>query len=278
MDDIFNQMLSSYEINTDTDKRNATFEVMQHIILAGLQQGGFFDKAAFYGGTCLRIFHGLQRFSDDMDFSLVRKDDKFNIEDYFESIIKVFESIGRKVVITKKDKRTFGRIESAFLKDNTQLYDVAFQTEKSIKIKIEVDTNPPLMFDTEQKLLMKPYSFMTRCFTLPDLYAGKMHALVFRNWKTRLKGRDWYDFEWYVRNNVPLDFEHLHERILEFSGEEMSREKFIQLLNERLATADMKSVLEDVTRFVRNPNELKIWSNDYFLELAKKIRFKEATI
>lgn len=278
MDDIFNQMLSSYEINTDTDKRNATFEVMQQIILAGLQQGGFFDKAAFYGGTCLRIFHGLQRFSEDMDFSLVRKDEKFNIEDYFEPIINVFESIGRNVVITKKDKRTFGRVESAFLKDNTQLYDVAFQTEKSIKIKIEVDTNPPLMFDTEQKLLMKPYSFMTRCFTLPDLYAGKMHALVFRNWKTRLKGRDWYDFEWYVRNDVPLDFLHLQERIREFSGEEMSREKFMQLLNERLATADMKSVLEDVTRFVRNPRELKIWSNDYFLELAKKIRFKEATV
>lgn len=274
MDDIFNQMLSVYEINTDTDRRNATFEVMQQIILAGLQQGGFFDKAAFYGGTCLRIFHGLQRFSEDMDFSLVRKDEKFNIEDYFDPIVKVFESIGRKVVITKKDKRTFGRFESAFLKDNTQLYDVAFQTEKSIKIKIEVDTNPPLMFDTEQKLLMKPYSFMTRCFTLPDLYAGKMHALVFRNWKTRLKGRDWYDFEWYVRNDVPLDFLHLQERIKEFSGEEMSREKFMQLLNERLATADMKSVLEDVTRFVRNPNELKIWSNDYFLELAKKIRFK----
>ena len=274
MDDIFNQMLSVYEINTDTDRRNATFEVMQQIILAGLQQGGFFDKAAFYGGTCLRIFHGLQRFSEDMDFSLVRKDEKFNIEDYFDPIVKVFESIGRKVVITKKDKRTFGRVESAFLKDNTQLYNVAFQTEKSIKIKIEVDTNPPLMFDTEQKLLMKPYSFMTRCFTLPDLYAGKMHALVFRNWKTRLKGRDWYDFEWYVRNDVPLDFLHLQERIKEFSGEEMSREKFMQLLNERLATADMKSVLEDVTRFVRNPNELKIWSNDYFLELAKKIRFK----
>lgn len=274
MDDIFNQMLSVYEINTDTDRRNATFEVMQQIILAGLQQGGFFDKAAFYGGTCLRIFHGLQRFSEDMDFSLVRKDEKFNIEDYFDPIVKVFESIGRKVVIIKKDKRTFGRVESAFLKDNTQLYDVAFQTEKSIKIKIEVDTNPPLMFDTEQKLLMKPYSFMTRCFTLPDLYAGKMHALVFRNWKTRLKGRDWYDFEWYVRNDVPLDFLYLQERIKEFSGEEMSREKFMQLLNERLATADMKSVLEDVTRFVRNPNELKIWSNDYFLELAKKICFK----
>ncbi|MBR5983042.1 MAG: nucleotidyl transferase AbiEii/AbiGii toxin family protein [Bacteroidales bacterium] len=278
MDDIFNQMLSVYEINTDTDRRNATFEVMQQIILAGLHQGGFFDKAAFYGGTCLRIFYGLQRFSEDMDFSLVKKDEKFKIEDYFDSIIKVFESIGRKVVITKKDKKTFDRVESAFLKDDTQSYDVAFQTEKSIKIKIEVDTNPPLKFDTEEKLLMKPYSFMTRCFSLPDLYAGKMHALVFRNWKSRLKGRDWYDFEWYIRNDVPLDFAHLQERIREFSGEEMSRDKFMEKLKERLATADMKSVLEDVTRFVRNPNELKIWSNDYFLELAKKIRFKEATV
>ena len=278
MDDIFNQMLSAYEINTDVDRRNATFEVMQQIILAGLQQGGFFDKAAFYGGTCLRIFYGLQRFSEDMDFSLVKKDDKFTIENYFDSIIKVFESIGRKVVIIKKDKKTFGRDESAFLKDDTQSYDVAFQTEKSIKIKIEVDTNPPLKFDTEEKLLVKPYSFMTRCFSLPDLYAGKMHALVFRNWKSRLKGRDWYDFEWYVRNDVPLDFQHLQERIKEFSGEEMSRDMFMEKLKERLATADMKSVLEDVTRFVRNPNELKIWSNDYFLQLAKKICFKEATI
>lgn len=278
MDDIFNQMLSSYEINTDTDKRNATFEVMQQIILAGLQQGGFFDKAAFYGGTCLRIFHGLQRFSEDMDFSLVRKDEKFNIEDYFEPIIKVFESIGRNVVITKKDKRTFGRVESAFLKDNTQLYDVAFQTEKSIKIKIEVDTNPPLMFDTEQKLLMKPYSFMTRCFTLPDLYAGKMHALVFRNWKTRVKGRDWYDFEWYVRNGIELDYNHLHERIKEFNGKLLEKEEFIALLNERLSSTSISLVKQDVERFVRNPRELDFWSNDYFLELAKKIRFKEATV
>lgn len=274
MDDIFNQMLSVYEINTDTDRRNATFEVMQQIILAGLQQGGFFDKAAFYGGTCLRIFHGLQRFSEDMDFSLVRKDEKFNIEDYFDPIVKVFESIGRKVVITKKDKRTFGRVESAFLKDNTQLYDVAFQTEKSIKIKIEVDTNPPLMFDTEQKLLMKPYSFMTRCFTLPDLYAGKMHALVFRNWKTRVKGRDWYDFEWYVRNGIELDYNHLHERIKEFNGKSLDKEEFIALLNERLSSTSISLVKQDVERFVRNPRELDFWSNDYFLELAKKIRFK----
>lgn len=89
------------------------------------------------------------------------------------------------------------------------MYDVTFQTEKSIKIKIEVGTCPPLNFKTEQKLLLQPYSFMTRCFTLPDLFAGKMHALIYRVWKNRVKGRDWYDFECYVRHNVPLDFTHL---------------------------------------------------------------------
>lgn len=105
----------------------------------------------------------------------------------------------------EKDKKNFGKVESAFLKDNTDVYDVTFQTEKSIKIKIEVDTCPPLNFKTEQKLLLQPHSFMTRCFTLPDLFAGKMHALVYRAWKNRVKGRDWYDFEWYVRHNIPLD-------------------------------------------------------------------------
>ena len=117
-----------------------------------------------------------------------------------------FAIVGREVEIKKKDKKGFGKVESAFLKDNTDVYDVSFQTDKSIKIKIEVDTLPPLNFRTEQKLLLQPHSFMTRCFTLPDLFAGKMHALVYRGWKNRMKGRDWYDFEWYVRHNVPLDF------------------------------------------------------------------------
>lgn len=183
-------MLSQYTIVIDKDRRNAIYEVMQQIALAGLYRGGFFNKAAFYGGTCLRIFHKLERFSEDMDFSLLAPDDSFNLESYFPSIIEEFSTLGREVVITKKDKRNFSKVESAFLKDDTEVYDVAFQTEKSLKIKIEVDTNPPLKFQTEQKLLLHPFSFMTRCFTLPDLYAGKMHALVFRAWKNLIKGRD----------------------------------------------------------------------------------------
>lgn len=272
--EIYHQMLSAYELMTEQQKRNATFEVNQQIILAGLYNGGFFNEAAFYGGTCLRIFHGLRRFSEDMDFSLLAQNDRFDFTQYFQPIIDQFAMVGREVEIKRKDKKNFGKVESAFLKDNTDVYDITFQTEKSIKIKIEVDIQPPLNFNTEQKLLLLPQSFMTRCFTLPDLFAGKMHALVYRTWKNRVKGRDWYDFEWYVRHSVPLDFVHLHERALQFNQEDITKESFMAKLNDRLSIADINQVKADVLPFVRNPKELDIWSNDYFLQLAQLIRFE----
>ena len=267
--DIFENMLSRYDLTTEQRKRNAIYEVNQQVILAGLYAGGFFENAAFYGGTCLRIFHGLQRFSEDMDFSLLAKDDKFDFTKYFPAIVDIFAMVGRKVEIKKKDKSAFGNVDSAFLKDNTDVYDITFQTEKSIKIKIEVDTCPPLDFRTEQKLLLMPHSFMTRCFTLPDLFAGKMHALVFRGWKKRVKGRDWYDFEWYVRNNIPLDFHHLAERCRQFNNEEITIESFKEKLLYRLSTADIRQVKADVLPFIHNPRDMEIWSNDYFVQLAR---------
>lgn len=272
--DIYDNMLSAYDLSTEQHKRNAIFEVNQQVILAGLYNGGFFDIAAFYGGTCLRIFHGLQRFSEDMDFSLLATNDKFDFTKYFQPIIDEFAIVGREVEIKKKDKKNFGKVESAFLKDNTDVYDISFQTDKSIKIKIEVDTQPPLNFRTEQKLLLQPHSFMTRCFTLSDLFAGKMHALVYRAWKNRVKGRDWYDFEWYVRNNIPLGFSHLAERALQFNNEIITRETFIKKLKERFASANMNQVKSDVLPFIKNPKELDIWSNDYFIQLSDMIRFE----
>ena len=122
--------------------------------------------------------------------------------------------------------------------------------------------------------MLTPFSFMTRCFILPDLFAGKMHALVYRTWKNRVKGRDWYDFEWYVRNNVPLDFNHLAERALQFNNEVITRESFLEMLYNKLATTEMTQVKADVLPFVRNPKELDIWSNDYFIQLSKMIKFK----
>ena len=274
MNDMYSQMLSAYELTTEQQKRNATFEVNQQVILAGLYNGGFFDVAAFYGGTCLRIFHGLQRFSEDMDFSLLAPNDDFDFTKYFRPIIDEFAMVGREVEIKKKEKKNFGKVQSAFLKDNTDVYDVTFQTERTIKIKIEVDTQPPLKFKTEQKLLLTPESFMTRCFTLPDLFAGKLHALIYRAWKNKVKGRDWYDFEWYVRHGVPLSFTHLYERAYEFNQEDITKETFFEKLKERLTTADINQVKADVLPFVRNPKELEIWSNDYFLQLANLIKFE----
>jgi predicted nucleotidyltransferase component of viral defense system len=275
MNEFFEQALSRYEIHNAKEKHNALYEITQQVVLAGLHRGGFFDRAAFYGGTCLRLFHHLPRFSEDMDFSLLTPDEGFVFENYFQPIIDEFDHLGRKVEIKKKDKRMFGRVDSAFLKDNTDVYNVAFQTEKTVKVKIEVDTQPPLLFQTEQKALTLPYTFMVRCFQLSDLFAGKMHALVFRNWKTRVKGRDWYDFEWYVRWRVPLDFKHLQERIREFNGVEMSVEDFMAALKKRLATTNIEDVKLDVRGFLRgDPRELDIWSNDYFLQLADMIVFK----
>src|SRR5665647_258302 len=134
---VFEQMMSRYEIKSENDRRNAIHEVMQEITLAGLYRGGFFDKASFYGGTCLRIFHSMPRFSEDMDFSLVAKVDSFTLKDYFPAIVAEFKAMGRDVVITRKEKHASTDIESAFLKDNTEIYNLAFQTERAIKVKIE---------------------------------------------------------------------------------------------------------------------------------------------
>ena len=271
---IYEQMVAEYTEQQGEMAYNVEQEVMQQIALAGLSRGGFFQHAAFYGGTCLRIFHHLPRFSEDMDFSLVEKRDDIHIENYFSAIIEEFRAAGLEVTIVKKDKKIFGRVESAFLKENTEAYDIKFQTKKMVKVKIELDTDPPLAFSTEQKMLTQPFSCMTRCFTLPDLYAGKMHALVYRAWRQRIKGRDWYDFEWYVRHKVPLDYQHLQARIKEFSGEDVDQETFMRLLREKLASCNMSLVKQDVLRYIPDPRELDIWSNDYFLLLADQIVFK----
>ena len=277
MTPVFQNMLSRYEIHTKDDRTNALHEVMQQIALAGLYRGGFFDRAAFYGGTCLRIFYGLQRFSEDMDFSLLQPNENFQLENYFDAIVAEFKALGREVSITKKDKKTLTNVKSAFLKDTTEVYNLAFTTEKNVKIKLEVDTVPPLAFETEHKLLMLPFSFMVRCYTLSDLYAGKMHAVLFRNWKSRVKGRDWYDFEWYVRNNVPLNFAHLQQRaeqLNHITKSDFSVENFKNLLKERILQTDVSAVKNDVRPFIKNPAEMDIWSTEYFLQLLGMMKIK----
>lgn len=273
---VFDEMMSRYEIISNEDYKNAQHEVMQQIALAGLYRGGFFRKAAFYGGTCLRIFYGLKRFSEDMDFSLLKRESGFSLQNYFEPIINEFKALGRDVIIEKKSKTHQTNVESAFLKDDTAIYNLQFRTERRVKIKIEVDTDPPQGFSTEPKLILLPFSFMTHCYTLPDLYAGKMHALLFRTWKNRVKGRDWYDFEWYIRNNIELNMDHLNKRIKQTKPDEeaLSQEGLKKLLKEKILQTNINWVKDDVRPFMKNPEDMNIWSWEYFTQLVDRIQFK----
>ncbi len=273
MNELYRTMLSVYPNLTDDQRRNAQVEVNQQIVLSGLQRCGFFSRAAFYGGTCLRLFYGLDRFSEDLDFSLLKQEENFSIADTFDAIREEFALVGRTVEIKKKEKHVKTAIESAFLKDTTEIYDLIFTTQKSIRIKLEIDTCPPLQFETENKLLLLPRSFYVRTFTLPNLFAGKLHALVYRSWKNRVKGRDWYDFEWYIRRGEKVNFVHLQERIRQSEHCEITKDEFLTMLRRRICSTDIEHVKKDVAPFVLNQECLSIWSTDYFLALVERLQF-----
>lgn len=273
---VVEQMLQRYALNTHEDRALALREVMQEIALAGLNRGGFFDKAAFYGGTCLRIFHGLPRFSEDLDFSLLKPDASFSFEPYFKTLREEFSAFGFEVEVTEKKKTATTDIASAFLKKSSSIYDLQVVGQKAMKIKFEVDTDPPLGFATEEKLLIQPYSFYVKCFSLPDLFAGKMHALLYRKWKNRVKGRDWFDFEWYVRRGCQLNLAHFCERARQSGDLEsatLQSAEFVALLQARIRTLGVDSARQDVVRFVKDSAALNIWSQDYFLRLGSMVKF-----
>jgi predicted nucleotidyltransferase component of viral defense system len=270
---VIEQMLARYPAQ---DREHALREVMQEIALAGLQRGGFFDKAAFYGGTCLRIFHGLPRFSEDLDFSLLTPDRDFTLEPYFDAMRGEFAAFGFEVAITAHTKAIDSAVVSAFVKKGTSMYDVQVRGQRTLKIKFEVDTDPPPGFATEERLLLHPYSFYAKCYALPDLHAGKMHALLFRKWANRVKGRDWFDFEWYVRNAVPLHLAHLEQRARQsgdWDGPTLQQADFRRLLRQRIETVDIEQARADVRPFVRDAASLEIWSQRYFRDLSEKVSY-----
>ena len=278
--------IAEYNPQNEDETLAAMREIMQEIALAALSRTDFFKKAAFYGGTALRIFHGLDRYSEDLDFSLLETDPKFSLTPYFSAIKEEFEALGIRVSIREKDKRIKTPIESAFLKSETLwqelvLEDIVKQhgisSNKSIKIKIEIDRVPPLGYETEEKLLVRPFSFYVNCFNLPSLFAGKLHALLFRKWKNRVKGRDWYDMEWYIRKGVPLNTSHFLMRATEtydWKEASINEEQILDLLKEKINSVSFDAVKDDVRKFIRNDEQLKIWNAKYFNDLVEKMRFE----
>jgi predicted nucleotidyltransferase component of viral defense system len=280
------QWLEQYKPKNQQEAELALREIMQEIALAGLQRSGFFEKAAFYGGTALRIFHGLDRFSEDMDFSLLQANPDFSFEPYLEGIVNESAALGIQVSIQEKIKVRKTNIDSAFLKSETIWKELVLDNiiagaqqllRPSIKIKLEVDTAPPLGFETEEKLLVKPFSFYVKCFTLPDLFAGKIHALLFRKWKQRVKGRDWYDMEWYIKKGVSLHLNHLLIRAREsgdWQQKTMTQKQLMKLLQDKINQVSFSNIRDDINRFIPNNSVLDIWSANYFMELIKILQVK----
>lgn len=276
--------LAEYNPKNKDESQSALREIMQEVALAGLYRGGFFEKASFYGGTALRIFHGLDRFSEDLDFSLLQSDPDFSLDKYLDAIQNEFEALGMQVSIKEKKKAKDPHVDSAFLKSETIWKELVLEgiipqsgltQQANIKIKIEVDTVPPMGCETEERLLLRPFSFYVKCFSLPYLFAGKMHALLFRKWKDNVKGRDWYDFEWYVKKGVAMSLKHFIERARgsgDLSDEKLIEQQFRKLLTARIDSVDMDRVTADAIRFIPDSSKVDIWSRKYFHDLSEHLK------
>lgn len=287
MNPAINKMLEKYDPKTVDDAIQALREIIQEVALLGLWRAKFFEHAAFYGGTALRILYGLDRFSEDLNFSLLAPVDGFNLAKYTESLDEELSSFGFKVKVEMVDKAIETAVQSAFLKANTRNELLVIETGEELakqisagqilRIKLEVDTDPPPGFSTETKYLFTPVPFAVRCYTLPNLFAGKMHALLFRKWKNRVKGRDWYDFIWYAANHPELHLTHLEQRMRQtghWEGEKpLTEASFKELLGDTIEQLDVEQARKDVFPFLKDPRVMEIWSPDFFKAVAAQLRF-----
>lgn len=286
MENVIQQMLSSYEINNIQDRQNAMKEIMQEMVLSGLSRAGFFKEVAFYGGTALRIFYALDRFSEDLDFSLTSPNPEFDLAKYFPTLEKEIAAFGLKVNIERKDKKGDSQINSAFLKANTvehllhfypdQLNFNGINPNELVKIKFEVDTNPPQYASFERRYQLLPFPYEILLYDEPSLFAGKLHALIGRSWQNRVKGRDLYDYIFYLSRGSKFNLPHLQARLIQ-SGHieadmECSLDDIKKLIKDKLAEINYKDARDDVMPFVRDIRQLDIWSEDFFRQITDGLK------
>ncbi|HJC34397.1 nucleotidyl transferase AbiEii/AbiGii toxin family protein [Eubacterium sp. ER2] len=287
MNTAIEQMLKNYQIENIYDQKNAMKEIMQEIVLCGLSRAGFFQKAAFYGGTALRIFYGLDRFSEDLDFSLVTADPDFDLTVYFPVLEKEVRAFGLHVTIQEKEKTKESNIRSAFLKGNTKEHLLLFYADEDlagsvarselIKIKFEVDINPPEYAGFEHKYRLLPTPYEVNLYDMPSLFAGKIHAVLCRAWKSRIKGRDLYDYVFYLSRGSAVNQKHLRARLLQsgFISEDMecTLPELRNMLYERFDTIDFRQAKQDVEPFIRDTASLNMWNADFFKQITAGLHF-----
>jgi len=276
-------MLQKYQCKTNDDYKNALKEIIQEVALLGLFRGGFFKYAAFYGGTALRIFYNLDRFSEDLDFSLLRKSKKFQLQDHLRSLEDELGSYGFDMSVEVKTKKIESQIQSAFIKGGTLVHLIKINTNQNLglqipeneqlKIKLEIDIDPPAKASYETKYHLTPIPFPVTLFTKPCLFSGKVHAVLCRDWKSRVKGRDFYDYVWYLKNKTPVDLDHLKARMVQ-SAHLKSKDKFnisilTEMLIERFKSVSISQAKTDILPFVSNSQELDVWSTEFFIQITK---------
>lgn len=285
MTNLVEQMIRAYHPESLYDQKNAMKEVMQEIILCGLSRAGFFRKAAFYGGTALRIFYGLDRFSEDLDFSLLTADADFDLAVYFPTLEKEVKAFGLNVKIEKKIKTKESNIASAFLKGNTKEHLLYFfpggqefsavSKAEIIRIKLQVDTNPPNFASYERKFKLQPVPYEVNLYDEASLFAGKVHAVLGRSWKNRVKGRDLYDYVFYLSRNIPLNKKHLVARLIQSGhlqeSQDYSLEDIREMLKWRFEQIDYEQAKDDVRPFLRDDSKLNLWSAAFFTQITASL-------
>ena len=275
-------MLKAYDCRTADDCRQALNEIVQEIALLGLYRGGFFAKAAFYGGTALRIFYGLDRFSEDLDFSLLEKDTAFDLSSFTQVVQDELGAYGLEMTVQEKIKRNDSPVKSAFIKGGTQMHLLKITSvqppvsgispKEQLRIKLEVDTEPPGGAIFEMKYQLRPVPYAVRLYSPSSLFAGKVHALLCRSWKARVKGRDFYDYVWFLSQSIPVNMAHLAERMKQtdhLSADTALTEKDLKgRLRKRFASVDFDQARKDVLPFIKNSAMAQLWSADFFTAIT----------
>ena len=281
MHSVITQMLEKYSLNEKKEYINALKEIVQEIALSALARSDFFEHAAFYGGTALRIFYGLDRFSEDLDFSLIKKEE-FDLSKYFKILDDTFKLYGFSFKAEKKVKTSESLIQSAFLKGNTLEHILLIENnnistnihkDEVIKIKFEIDTNPPAGATYEYKYGLLPSPYRVRLYDKESLFSGKLHAVLCRSWNQRFKGRDLYDYVFYLSSKSKPNLPHLKERLVESnkwnSSIELTIEDVKNMLYRRFKEIDFNNAKKDVIPFISDITKLDLWDVDFFTTITK---------
>ena len=279
-------MMERYQPQNAEAYRNALKEIVQEIALYGMSKSVFFQEGAFYGGTALRIFYGLHRFSEDMDFSLVHPNPSFALSDYLPAVEEELSAVGLKMRVEQKNKTKVTDIQSAFIKGGTLIQIISIQQtdevlipgihkQEQLKIKLEVDTNPPPGAGFELRYALRPVPYVVRLYDKPSLFAGKIHAVLCRNWARRIKGRDLYDYVWYLSQDTPVNLFHLQKRLEQSDRWDSSKQLALQdtkdMLKERFSQLDFEAAKKDVIPFLSDASELDLWNAGFFQAITENL-------